>query len=207
MAPHNETDGPDMDAAHGEKVPSQQEGSEKKKKKGSRIINFFKNTTAGFVHTGLTADTVRAKVGGSHHAKDRLGVVPPAHADAPVSGPVEFKARYDGKKGHVYLSTAATIPMLAFGAKSTTEKIGGDVRDDLHPLWSIAVADIAELKKIGGFGWKAKLVVGWSLEREVADGLEITTKEGQTYKITACPLRDELFNRLCAMGAQKWVAW
>ena len=37
----------------------------------------------------------------------------------------------------------------------------------IKPMWSIAIADIAELKKLGGLGWKAKLVVGWALEREV----------------------------------------
>ena len=107
----------------------------------------------------------------------------------------------------MYLSTAATAPALAFGARETHERIAGRERDDLHPLWTIAVADIVELKKIGGYGWKAKLVVGWSLEREVKDGLEITTADGRRFKITALPLRDELFNRLIAMGSQKWEAW
>jgi hypothetical protein len=54
---------------------------------------------------------------------------------------------------------------------------------------------------------KAKLVVGWSLDREVKDGLEITTAEGAKFKITAVPFRDELFNRLIALGSQKWEAW
>lgn len=148
---------------------------------------------------------MRAKVG-SHHARDRLGVVPP-RGDVPVSGPVDFKARFEGKRGHVYLSTAATAPALAFSARETTEQIAGKAREDLHPLWTVAVSDIVELKKVGGYGWKAKLVVGWSLEREVKDGLEITTTAGEKYKITAVPLRDELFNRLVAMGAQKWEAW
>ena len=31
---------------------------------------------------------------------------------------------------------------------------------ELHPVWSIPIGDIKELKKIGGLGWKAKLVVG-----------------------------------------------
>lgn len=32
------------------------------------------------------------------------------------------------------------------------------------------------IKKLGGLGWKAKLVVGWALDREVADGIEIVDK-------------------------------
>ncbi|TPX17624.1 uncharacterized protein E0L32_012069 [Thyridium curvatum] len=191
----HETDGADINAAK----------TSKHGKHGSKILGLFKGTTKGAVKTAIGTDSVRAKIG-SHHAKDRLGVVPRPGSDL-TSGPVEFKARFNGKKGHAYISTAATIPAVAFSTDSTIEKIGTQEREDLHPLWTIAVADIAELKKIGGYGWKAKLVVGWSMEREVADGLEIKTVTGESYKITACPLRDELFNRLVAMGGQKWEAW
>jgi hypothetical protein len=71
----------------------------------------------------------------------------------------------------------------------------------------VAVEDVVEMKKIGGYGWKAKLVVGWSMGREVKDGLVVRTGSGEEYQITAVPLRDELFNRLVAMGGQKWEAW
>lgn len=67
--------------------------------------------------------------------------------------------------------------------------------------------DIKELQKRGGFGWKAKLVIGWALEREVQDGMIIVDRTGNKWDITAMPLRDELFNRLCAMGSQKWESW
>jgi hypothetical protein len=77
----------------------------------------------------------------------------------------------------------------------------------VKPVWSVPVADVAEIRKIGGYGWKAKLVVGWSMEREVKDGLVIRTVAGEEHKITAVPLRDELFNRLVAVGGQKWEAW
>ena len=191
----HETGGDDIDAAK----------NSKHGKKGSKILGFFKGTTKGAVKTAIGTDTVRAKIG-SHNAKNRLGVVPRPGADL-TSGPVEFKGRYGGQKGHVYITTKATIPALAFSTDSTIEKIGTQEREDLHPIWSIAIADIAELKKFGGYGWKAKLVVGWSLGREVADGLEITTNSGETWRVTALPLRDELFNRLVAMGGQKWEAW
>lgn len=177
-------------------------------KKGSRILNFFRGTTKGAVQTAIGTDTVRAKALGSRHAKDRLGAVPPRKDETPKNGPVEFAARYDGKKGHVYLSTAATAPTVAFSASEPgTVVIAGREREDLKPMWSVAVADIVEVKKIGGYGWKAKLVVGWSMEREVKDGLEIVTGDGGRFRITAVALRDELFNRLVAMGGQKWEAW
>lgn len=191
----HETGGSDIDASK----------SNKHGKAASKIIGFFRGTTKGAIKTAIGTDKARAKTGSSK-AKDRLGVVPHPQHDR-ISGPVEFKARYKGHKGHVYITTMSTIPAVAFSTDSTIEKIGSQEREDLHPSWSIAIGDIAELKKFGGYGWKTKLVVAWALDREVADGLEITTKVGDVFKITATPLRDELFNRLVAMGGQKWESW
>lgn len=196
----HETGGSDIDASK----------NAKHGKKGSKIIGFFKGTVKGGVETSIGTDKVKAAAG-SRHAKDRLGAVPPRDADL-TSGPVEFKARYQGRKGHVYITTKATIPCVAFSTDQTIEKIGTTEREDLHPLWSVPVGEIKEIRKVGGYGWKAKLVVGWAMGREVADGLEITTRPVQgkgeeKFKVTAMPLRDELFNRLIAMGGQKWECW
>lgn len=174
-------------------------------KKGHRILGAFKSSVRASVTSAMGADRLKASAG-STQAKNRLGVLP-KRGDDLTSGPVEFKSRYHGKKGHTYISTKATIPCVSFSTDSSIEKVGTSEREDLHPVWSIAVADIKELKKVGGFGWKAKLVVGWALDREVADGLEITDRDGNAWKVTAVPLRDELFNRLVAMGGQKWEAW
>jgi hypothetical protein len=192
--PH-ETGGEDIDKAK----------DSKHGKKGSKILNFFRGTVKGGVETTMTADKVKAAAG-SKHAKNRLGAVPAKGEDL-TSGPVEFKCRYDGKKGHVYITTKATIPCIAFSTDSTIEKIGARDREDLHPLWSMPAGDISELRKVGGFGWKAKLVVGWAMGREVADGMVITDRRGDEKRVTAMPLRDELFNRLVAMGGQKWECW
>ncbi|KAF2644593.1 hypothetical protein P280DRAFT_418644 [Massarina eburnea CBS 473.64] len=200
----HETGGADIDAS---KTP-------KHGKKGSKIVNFFRGTVKGGVETAIGTDKVKAKAG-FEHAKNRLGAVPKKDADL-TSGPIEFKARYKGGKGHVYITTKATIPCVAFSTDSTIEKIGTDEREDLHPIWSIPVGDIKEMRKVGGYGWKAKLVVGWAMGRGVADGLEIVTRgnfggmdgmEDKKIKVTAVPLRDELFNRLVAMGGQKWECW
>ncbi|KAI2622768.1 hypothetical protein GGS26DRAFT_583882 [Hypomontagnella submonticulosa] len=195
--PHtaHETGGADIDAAKGSKHG----------KKGSKILGLFKGTTKGAVKTAIGTDHARAKVG-SHHARNRLGAVPRPNTNN-LTGPIDFKARYNGQKGHVYITTKATIPAVSFSTDSTIEKIGSADREDLHPLWTVAINDIAELKKVGGYGWKAKIVVGWSLGREVADGLEITDRRGNTRRVTALPMRDELFNRLIAIGGQKWEAW
>lgn len=58
------------------------------------------------------------------------------------------------------------------------------------------------MKKVGGLGWRTKLVVGWATSREIADRLSIVDKEGRETHLTAIVLREELFNRLVAMGAQ-----
>lgn len=193
--PH-ETAGGDIDAAkqktHG--------------KKGHKLLAMVKKSIKGGIETSLGADHLKAKVG-SEHSKQRLGVIP--RREHNLTGPVDFKCRYHGKRGHAYISTRATIPCVSFSIDKSIAETGtlekGD--DELHPIWSIAVAEIKELKKVGGLGWKAKLVVGWALDREVADGLEIVDKQGNSTIVTAMVMRDELFNRLAAMGGQKWEAW
>ncbi|KAK6442397.1 profilin, required for normal timing of actin polymerization in response to thermal stress [Oleoguttula sp. CCFEE 5521] len=194
----HETAGADIDAAktksHG--------------KKGSRFLNLIKSGVKGSVETALGADHLKAKVG-SEHAKQRLGVIP-RDPSAQLSGPVDFKCRFHGQRGHAYISTRATIPCVSFSVDKSISKLGSSNRGDddtLHPAWSVAAGDIKELKKVGGLGWKAKLVVGWALDREVADGIEIVGKGGERYMLTAMVLRDELFNRLVAMGGQKWESW
>ena len=62
------------------------------------------------------------------------------------------------------------------------------------------IQDIAELKKIGGLGWKTKLVVGGLLGMEVIDALSLITTKGDVVTLTALPRRDELFNRLIALS-------
>ncbi|KAH6623155.1 hypothetical protein F5144DRAFT_550738 [Chaetomium tenue] len=182
----------------------------------NKILSLFKGTTRGVVKTAIGTDTVRAKAG-SAPAKNRLGVIPRSGNTTTTTtttaidpaGPAEFEARCNGHKGTVYLSTGgATVPVVAFGrggGQGHKGKRGGG--ESVKAVWSVPVADVVEIRKIGGYGWKAKLVVGWSMEREVKDGLVIRTGAGEEYKITAVPLRDELFNRLVAVGGQKWEAW
>ncbi|EEY16770.1 conserved hypothetical protein [Verticillium alfalfae VaMs.102] len=177
-------------------APAESETPEKKQKKGHRIVNFIKSTAKGGINTTLTANKVKAKVG-SHHAKDRLGVVKKVDQPDPAKGPVRFPARYGGKRGHAYITATATTPALSW----TSEK------EDAHPKWSVTVGEIAEIQKLGGLGWKSKIVVGWATNREVADSLLIKDDIGNEYHLTAIETRDELFNRLVAMGSQMWEAW
>jgi hypothetical protein len=100
-----------------------------KKKYGRRILAFLKGTTKGGVETMLGTDRVKAAVG-AQHARNRLGVLQ-SGPTAPA-GPVDFPARYQGKKGHLYITVTATCPALSW----TTAK------EDIDPLFSIAIDDI-----------------------------------------------------------------
>ena len=175
-----------------------------KKRHGSRVLGFLKGTTKAGVETKLGSDKARAVVGSSK-AKNHLGVLPKPK-DQIASGPVDFQARYKGKRGWIYVNTSATIPCVSF-SKHQSDGTGEQSEKALDPLWSIPIDEIQELKKIGGLGWKAKLVVGWAMNRTVADGLEITDKNGNIERVTAVTLREELFNRLVAMGPQMWESW
>jgi len=166
-----------------------------KKKHGRHILAFLKGTTKMGVETFLGTDRLKAEAG-SQHAKNRLGILSNASTHVP-SGPIDFSARYHGKKGKLYISTQATTPCVAF---TTTDK-------EMAPVWSVAIKDIRELKKVGGLGWKGKLVVAWSTGKEIADGLDIVDKEGNHHTVTAIQLREELFNRLVACGGQIWESW
>ncbi|KAI5356975.1 hypothetical protein Slin15195_G090750 [Septoria linicola] len=194
-ATQHETAGEDIDTSK----------EKKHGKAGAKILGFFKHGIKGTVDTALGADHIKAKAG-SETSKQRLGVIPSKN-EPHVSGPIDFKCRYHGKRGHAYIATKATIPCVGFSLDKSVTGRDGSLIEDLHPVWSVAIADIKELKKIGGLGWKSKLVVGWALNKEVADGLEIVDKMGNTYHITAMLLRDELFNRLLSIGGQKWEAW
>jgi hypothetical protein len=159
--------------------------------KTNRLLAFVKGSAKVGVKAALQVDRLRAKAG-RESAKNRLGSVPPPEGGAgdQKKGPTEFSARWEGKPGHVRISPGP----------------GGVV--SFNDDWRIRAGDITELKKHSGMGApKLKLAVGWAMDREVADGVEIKDRNGNSYVLSAVPLRDQLFNRLCAMGGQKWEVW
>ncbi|KAM4066328.1 hypothetical protein HRG_000442 [Hirsutella rhossiliensis] len=168
--------------------------SKKPPKMTRRIINLVKGTAKGGIEAALTADRAKAAAGAGR-ARERIGVVKQA-TPAEATGPVRFRARYKGNKGYAYVTATATAPALSW-----TSNI-----DDVDPAWSVAIADIDELRKVGGLGWKSKIMVGWALEKKVVDGLVVRTKQGREHHLTAVVVRNELFNRLIAMGRQMWEA-
>ncbi|KAK6341453.1 hypothetical protein TWF696_008527 [Orbilia brochopaga] len=191
-----------------------------KKKPGSKVLSFFKSTTKTGVATALGTDRLKAQVG-SEHAKQRIGILPKEKEILPM-GPVDFPARMHGKKGNILITTTAVTPCVSFAFESKTDTVKntlspGDTSNagnrealegpSLKPVWSIAINEIKEIRKVGGLGWKGKLIVGWALEKTVTDGLEIVDRRGNKYTCTAITLREELFNRLISLGAQKWESW
>ncbi|KAH8819104.1 hypothetical protein F5884DRAFT_759469 [Xylogone sp. PMI_703] len=168
-----------------------------KKRYGRHILAALKGATKGGVETILGTDRLKAAAG-AEHAKNRLGVL--KSGPTQLSGPIDFAARYQGKRGRAYITTTATTPALSWSPETLK-------KGNIEPVFSIVIMDIQEIKKIGGLGWKSKLVVGWATDREIADGLLIIDKAGNKKQLTAIALRDELFNRLIALGAQMWESW
>lgn len=168
---------------------------DKKHKKSHRIMNLLRSTAKNGIRTALAADKAKAKAG-ARHARNRLGVVKDASHN-PATGPISFPARYKGTKGHAYITATATSPAVSWTPSA----------EDVKPTWSVSIGDISELKKMGGLGWKSKILVGWAMDREIVDGLMIATKDGGEFHLTAVFMRDALFNRLISMGSQMWESW
>ena len=205
------------DEASGTESPHHAEQQHKKKKSGgfgAKILGAFKTTTAGAVETKLTSDNVMATLG-SEHAAEKLGVLSnkAGMRKKPREGPIEFSSRYRGRRGAVYVDSAVSP---ASGTRPASPCVYFTTHLDGHehvesmpkdPDWAISIADIAELKKVGGLGWKGKIVVGWATDREIKDGIEIVDKKGERYRAMAMKERDDLFNRLVAMGQQVWESY
>ncbi|KAL6405906.1 hypothetical protein AUP68_10790 [Ilyonectria robusta] len=172
----------------------EQEAEDKKThKKSHRIMNIIRGTTKGGVRAAFAADKAKAKAG-ANHAKNRLGVIQDAEFN-PATGPIQFPARHKGKQGHAYIITTATTPSIGWTA---------DIDDVKKAGWVVALGEITELQKLGGLGWKSKMIVGWATGREIVDGLTIKAEDGRELHLTAVVMRDQLFNRLISIGNQMW---
>jgi hypothetical protein len=164
----------------------------------SKISRMFKAYTKAAVETKLAADHVLA-AGGSEKSKGHLGVIPKTK-NLIYAGPSHFKARFEGKKGWLYITETAN-PSLGF----TTHDPTSESSERLEPLVEIMVKDIKELKRARAFPNKAaEMAADFSSGQELLGSVEIVDAEGKTWRYTAVPERDELFNRLVAMGGQKW---
>lgn len=191
VPPPQSSDG--QPAANDQSNPSQTPStSADKPKKKNKFVQFIRNVTGGSIQVLLITDKVKAAAG-EKHAQNRLGVLKPPDP-GPFAGPVSFPARFKGQKGYVYVTTTATSPALSWTSDLA----------NVDPAWSLPIADMTKLRKVGGLGWKSRIVVSWALEKKIVDGLIITDKDGKEHHLTAVAMRDELFNRLVAVGSQMW---
>ncbi|KAM0384762.1 hypothetical protein ACHAPY_002145 [Fusarium culmorum] len=174
-------------------------------KKRSKLLSVIRPVAQAAAKTLIGVDKVRAKTG-SESAKNRLGAASPRE-EPPIAGPVEFTCRWRGERGFVYLTTDTVGPALCFSKKSSVGDLDSSEYQEVQPEWIIPVADIVTLNKYSGYGAKAKLLAGWALEDDIVDGVEIVDDKGKAVLVTAMVRRDELFNRLCAIGEQKWEIW
>lgn len=171
-------------------------------KRRGKLLSVVKPVVHAAAKTIIGVDKVRAKTG-SESAKNRVGAASP-RAEPPIAGPVEFTCRWHGERGFVYLTTDSVSPALCFSKKSSVGNLNTPQYQEIQPEWVIPVSEIVTLNKYSGYGAKAKLLAGWALEDEIIDGLEVVDNQGKAVLVTAMVRRDELFNRLCSIGDQKW---
>lgn len=168
-------------------------------KEPHKVLRLAKRATKVGIRTFLAVDKVRGKLGNAG-AKNRAGVVP-SKQDKPIAGPFEFTARYEGDRGVLTLGVGKATSTLSFHKGSATEP---NRHTDATAVWSLPVNDIVELRKHSGLGLMTTLATGWALDKELSNSLGITDKLGRSWAVTALPHRDALFNRLIAVGVQKW---
>jgi hypothetical protein len=101
------------------------DNKDKKSRKGDKMLAAVKGIAKGGVGAALGGDRIKAKAG-SKDAKARLGAVKIGRTG--WSGPTSFPARFQGKKGHVFITTTA----LSWTAAS----------EDVDPVWTVEIADI-----------------------------------------------------------------
>jgi hypothetical protein len=170
-----------------------------------RAVHFAKSGAKAMVKTAMGVDKMRAKAG-KESAKTRLGVVP--SKDQPTTeSPSVFDARFHGKEGFVYLVSDIDNPSVCFSTEAPTGTAAYPNLQQSQEAWIVPINDITTLNKYHGYGTKSKILAGWALEKAIRDGLEIIDRHGNQKILTAMPRRDELFNRLCAIGGQKWEIW
>ncbi|KAL4779946.1 hypothetical protein BJX76DRAFT_364780 [Aspergillus varians] len=188
-----------------------EEKEKPKRKLSSRLVGFFRGTTAAGIEGKLAVARARAEIG-STHAKNQKGILQKKGAQINPAGPVEFDARYHGHRGMAIIDSSCEPATLYFTTDSSAQL--GDYRMESRKkgtvYFDIPVTDIKEMRKIGGMGWKGKLITGWAVggRKEVVDGMIVTgTGANQSFRLTAMSKRDELFNRLVAIDGQVWQSF
>ncbi|KAK0562507.1 hypothetical protein OC861_005276 [Tilletia horrida] len=125
----------------------------------------------------------------------------PAVTRAAMSAVDQMRSKGEEAKGSGKNKTSVGSDGASGAEQTTKQALEKTVETTRRaPLFSIQIEDIVDLSKRGGLGWKAKLLVSWAMDSDIADGLEVITKTGEKFLITAMPRRDEVFNRLIALS-------
>ena len=116
------------------------------------------------------------------------------------AGPSEFKCRFEGKHGWAVITESAS-PSLLFTHDDPRPRRS----KKLEPVFEIAAKDIKRMKRATAFvNTAVESVAAFSSDKELLASLEIEDEKDKTWRLTAMPERDELFNRLVAIGGQRW---
>lgn len=155
-------------------------------------MGFVKSNSKRGVSLFHRADKVRAHHGNTH-AQARLDLGQTTRR-VPDAGPFKFPARFNKAPGYIHIATAAMTPSVSWRSHD----------ENLETAWVVMVDDIEDLSKVDGMSVKTKHFVQWALDQESVDGLKLKTSSGECYHLDQVVKRDEVFNRLIAMGNQIW---
>ncbi|KAL4891999.1 hypothetical protein BDV59DRAFT_208711 [Aspergillus ambiguus] len=169
-----------------------------------RLVRF----TIG-VGIGLRLAFSRAiAVAGMPHPPHLIGMLRRRGWVSAAVGTLKFKAQFDHQRGTAVIDSSLEPPVLYFTTHQPSRvqdlRISRQHKGSI--LFQIPIPDIIELKKTEQLGWKQKLIleVTGGIKYSV-DGLVLCGKStNESFHLTAIRNRDQLFNRLVAMGAQFW---
>lgn len=168
----------------------------------SKLTKISKVTAKLGLETKLAIDHVRAAAGSSS-AKEHLGVEPKPK-NVVYAGPSNYRARMDGKRGWATLVMGAN-PTIVF--RNTNDSQPGKTLEHTSdlPVCKILVNDIVQIKRTSAFAnTSTNTSVDHVTSQSLLGSVEVMTEDEHTWKFTAMPERDAFFNRVVAIGNQKW---
>ena len=210
----------------GAAVPPLSPAKTTKRRWVAKVLSFARRTIATAIKGHATLDRAIA-IAGSAHTKTLRGMLQnqnllqiwymtqgssswgtPSALSALAGGALKFDAKFERKRGALVVDDSKDPPVLYF----TTYQSSGlnDLRLESRKkgsvLFQLPVTDVRELKKTQGLSWKGKLIVELTAgSKDTVEGLVISgSGPEQCYQLTGMRERNQLFNRLVAMGGQFW---
>lgn len=173
----------------------------------TKVFRFMRRTIGSAIQGHAAFDRAIA-IAGAAQTNNLLGMLHTIGGIAAPAGPLKFDGKYQRKRGAVVVDSTKEPPILYFTTyqSSGLDDLRLESRKKGSVLFQLPVTDIQELKKTEGLGWKGKLIVELTAgSKESVDGLVISGPElEQSYHITGMRERNQLFNRLVAIGMQFW---